>query len=125
MSSKSASNLLPVKRGFALDAPGHRQKKEQILSGKALISSLVSEMSRLIRTTETRKWSPPFRLVIVDNRGCVAFSCGVQSDGTVRPSGHFRKLRRSHFPANAFLTDGSLCMHSFRIDLHAGKSTYC
>lgn len=125
MSSKSASYLHPVKRGFALEAPGRRQETGQILSGKALISSLVSETSRLIRTTETRKWSPPFRLVIVDNRGCVAFSCGVQSDGKVRPSGHFPKLRRSHFPAHAFLADGSLCMHSFRIDLHADKSTYC
>jgi hypothetical protein len=124
MASNAAAYLKPVKRGFALDAPGRRQKTRQILSGKALISSLVSEMSRLIRLTETRKWSPPFRLVIVDNRGCVAFS-GVQLDGKVRPSGHFRKLQRSHFPANAFLTDGSLCMHSFRIDLHADNSTYC
>jgi hypothetical protein len=115
----------PEKQGFALDAPGRRQKTGQILSGKTLISSLVSEMSRLVRTTETRKWSPPYRLVIVDNRGRVAFSCGVQSDGKVRSSGNFLKLRRLHFPANAFLTDGLLCMRSFRIDLHADEGTYC
>jgi len=101
---------------FALDAPGRRQKTGQILSGKALVSSLVSEMARLIRTTEARKWSPPFKLVIVDNRGCVALSCGVQWDGKVRPSNDFRKLRRSHFPANAFLTDGALCIRSFVSD---------
>jgi hypothetical protein len=113
-----------VKRGFALDAPGRKQKTVQILSDEALIGGLVSEMTRLLSTTETRRLSPPFKVVILDNCGCIAFMGEVSRDGTVLPLGHFLKLRRSSFPENALLTDSSLCTRSFRLDLGATKNTY-
>jgi hypothetical protein len=81
-------------------------------------------MTRLLSTSETRKLSPPFKVVILDNCGCLAFMGEVSRDGTVLPLGHFPKLRRSCFPANALLTDSSLCTRSFRIDLGATKNTY-
>jgi hypothetical protein len=105
------SYLQQVKRDFALDAPGRKQKTAQILSDEALIGGLFSEMTRLLSTTETRKLSAPFKVVILDSR-----------DGTVLPLGHFPKLRRSCFPANALLTDRSLCTRSFRIHLGATKT---
>ncbi len=71
---------------------------------------------------ETRKFSPPFKLVITDDRGGLLFMGEVQRDGEVMASGPFPELRRSHFPANAFLTDRSLRMHSFRISLESAQS---
>ena len=123
-SSNSVSYLQQVKRGFALDAPGRKQKTVQILSDEALIGGLVSEMTRLLSTTETRKLSPPFKVVILDNCGCMAFMGDVSRGGTVLPLGHFPKLRRSCFPANALPTDRSLCTRSFRIDLDATRHSY-
>ena len=123
-SSNSVSYLQQVERRFALDAPGRKQKTVQILSDEALIGGLVSEMTRLLSTTETRKLSPHFKVVILDNCGCMAFMGEVSRDGTVLPLGHFPKLRRSCFPANALLTDRSLGTRSFRINLDATKHTY-
>src|SRR5260370_17183561 len=108
MVSNSVSWLEHAKRGFALDALGYRQKTGQSLTEKALISELVSEMRRLIRPTETLKWSPPFELVIVDDRGCVAFRCEVRWDGKVRPLGQFLKFHTLPFPSHSFLTARSL-----------------
>jgi hypothetical protein len=118
------SYLQQVKRGFALDAPGRKQKSVQILSDEALIGGLVSEMTRLLSTTETRKLSPPVKVVILDNCCCMAFTGEVSRGGTVLPLGHFPKLRRSCFPANALPTDRSLCTRSFRIDLDATRHSY-
>jgi hypothetical protein len=73
-------------------------------------------MARLIRNTEPWKFSPPFKLVIIGNRGCVAFRGQVDQDGKMQPSGPQRQLRRSDFPANALITDQSLAIRTFRID---------
>jgi hypothetical protein len=85
-------------------------------SYQPVIDGLVSEMARLIDTTELRTFAPPFELVIIGNRGCVAFAGQVDRDGEVRPSSPLRKLRRSDFPANALITDRSLATRTFRID---------
>jgi len=82
----------------------------------AIIYGFISEMGRLIGATEPRTFSPPFQLVIIGNRGCVAFAGQVDRDGEMRPSGPLRKLRRSDFPANALITDRSLATRTFRID---------
>jgi hypothetical protein len=118
------SYLQQVKRGLTLGAPRRKEKTVQILPDEALIGGLVSEMTRLLSITEARKLSPPFKVVILDNCGCMTFMGEVSRDGTVLPLGHFPKLRRSCFPANALLTDSSLCTRSFRIDLGATKGTY-
>lgn len=81
-----------------------------------VIDGLVSEMARLIDTTELRTFAPPFELVIIGNRGCVAFAGQVDRDGEIRSSSPLRKLRRSDFPANALITDRSLATRTFRID---------
>jgi hypothetical protein len=81
-----------------------------------VIDALVSEMARLMDTTELRTFFPPFELVIIGNRGCVAFAGQVDRDGEVRPSSPLRRLRRSDFPANALITDRSLATRTFRID---------
>jgi hypothetical protein len=82
----------------------------------AVIDELISEMVRLMGPAEARTFSPPFELVIIGNRGCVAFAGKVDRDGEMRPSGPLRKLRRSDFPANALITDRSLATRTFRID---------
>jgi hypothetical protein len=88
-------------------------------SFQAAFSWLVSEMTRLIRTKEPGKFSPPFRLVIIGNRGRVALAARVDRNGKLRPSGPLRDMRRSHFPANAFVTDRFLVTRTFRIDCTA------
>ena|ERR1700679_1796247 len=85
-------------------------------SYEPVIDGLVSEMARLIDTTELRTFSPPFELVIIGIHGCVAFAGQVGRDGEVRRSSPLRKLRLSDFPANALITDRSLATRTFRID---------
>lgn len=82
----------------------------------AVVDGLIFEMERLIGAEELRPFSPPFELVIIGNRGCVAFAGKVDRDGEMKPSGPPRKLRRSDFPANALITDRSLATRTFRID---------
>jgi hypothetical protein len=92
------------------------------VSYQAIIGGLISEMARLVRTTETRKFSPPFQLVIIDNRGGVVFTGKVGRNGKLLRSGPLCRVRRSHFPANALITDGSLATRTFRIDRPAPRS---
>jgi len=68
-----------------------------------------------VHSSESRKFSP-IKLVIVGNRGSVAFSGQVDREGRMRSSGPHRPLRRSDFPANALITDQSLAVRTFRID---------
>jgi hypothetical protein len=94
------------------------------VSYQAIIGALISEMARLVRTTETRKFSPPFKLVIIDNRGGVVFTGEVGRNGKLRHSGPICHVRRSHFPANALITDGSLATRTFRIDRPLHRALY-
>jgi hypothetical protein len=93
-------------------------------SYQAIIGGLISEMARLVSTTETRKFSPPFKLVIIDNRGEVVFTGEVGRSGKLRRSGPLCRVRRSHFPANALITDGSLATRTFRIDRPVYRTLY-
>jgi hypothetical protein len=81
----------------------------------AVVDHLVSEMAQLVGSSEPRKFSP-FKLVIIGNRGSVAFSGQVDREGRMQSSGPRRTLRRSDFPANALITDQSLAVRTFRID---------
>jgi hypothetical protein len=93
-------------------------------SYQAIMGALISEMARLVRSTETRKFSPPFQLVIIDNRGVVVFTGEVGRNGKLRRSGPVCRVRRSHFPANALITDGSLATRTFRIDRPVQRVLY-
>jgi hypothetical protein len=85
-------------------------------SYQMIIDGLISEMTRLIRATESCKFSRAIKLVIIGNRGRIAFSGQVDQNGKMVSSGPQRQLRRSDFPANALITDQSLAIRTFRID---------
>ena len=90
-----------------------------------IAAGLVSGMADLLLATESSKFSPPLKLVIIDSRGCVAFTGQVDQDGKMQAAGPVRKLRRSHFPANAWITDRSLATRTFRIDRVAPRGVCC
>lgn len=89
-------------------------------SYQAIIDGLINEMTRLIRATESCKFSRAIRLVIIGNRGRIAFSGQVDQNGKMVASGPQRPLRRSDFPANALITDQFLAIRTFRIDCARG-----
>jgi hypothetical protein len=88
----------------------------QALSYQNIAGGLASEMVGFLRSTETCKSSPPFRLVIIGNQGGVVFECEVGQDWEVQNPGPAGRVRRSHFPATALLTDGSLLTRTFLIE---------
>jgi hypothetical protein len=88
----------------------------QSLSYQNIAGGLASEMVGFLRSTGTRESTPPFRLVIIGNHGGVVFECEVGVDWEVRNLGAAGRLRRSHFPATALLTDGSLLTRTFLIE---------
>jgi hypothetical protein len=88
----------------------------QAMSYQNIAGGLADEMMGFIRSSEPRKCSPPFKMVILDKRGTVVFECKVNKDGKVRPFGLVRRVRYSHFPATALLTDRSLVTRTFLIE---------
>lgn len=81
-----------------------------------IAGSLALEMAGFLRSSEPHASQPPFRLVIIGNAGDVVFECEVGADWKVREWGLARKVRRSHFPATALLTDGALLTRTFLIE---------
>jgi hypothetical protein len=110
-----------INGSFRIGIRRTRPRTIEPISYQAVIGRLLSEMADLVRTTDPRKFFPPFQLVIIDNRGGIAFTGQVGRDGRMQPSGPIRKMRRSHFPANALITDGSLVTRTFRIDCASPK----
>lgn len=90
--------------------------KNQAVSYQSIASGLADEMMGFIRPSETRKCSPPFKMVIIDNQGTIVFECRVTRDGKVRPLGLVRTVQDSHFPATALLTDSSFVTRTFLIE---------
>ena len=93
-----------------------RPRAAYSLSYQNIAGGLASEMVDFLRSTETRQSSPPFRLVILGNHGGVVFECEVGENWEVRNLGPTAWLQRSHFPATALLTDGSLLTRTFLIE---------
>ena len=93
-----------------------RPRAATSLSYQNIADGLASEMVDSLRCNESRKSFPPFRLVIVGNHGGVVLECELGEDGEVRNQGPAERLRRSHFPATALLTDGSLLTRTFLIE---------
>ncbi len=111
-------------RSFRMGIGNSRRQPLEPNSYQAIVVGLLSEMARLIRPTETRTFSPPYKLVIIDNGGGVVFAGEVGRNGRLRQSGPTCRIRRSHFPANAVITDGSLAVRTFRIDRPARRSLF-
>jgi hypothetical protein len=91
------------------------------LSYQNIAGGLASEMVDFLRSTGTRESSPPFRLVILGHHGGVVFECELGENWEVRNLGPAARLQRSHFPATALLTDGSLLTRTFLIERHSWR----
>jgi hypothetical protein len=90
--------------------------KMQSMSYLNIASRLTSEMVGFLRLSGLRESSAPFQLVLIGNHGDVVFECEVGEDWKVLRWGTLSRLRRSHFPATALLTDVSLVTRTFLIE---------
>jgi hypothetical protein len=81
-----------------------------------IAGGLASEMAGVLRTAGPHLSQPPFKMVIIGHAGDVVFECEVGEDWKVRQWGLAHKVRRSHFPATALLTDGALVTRTFLIE---------
>jgi hypothetical protein len=81
-----------------------------------IAGNLALEMMRFIQPSESSRFCPPFELVIIGSHGAVVFKCEVGENWKVRSCGSERRVRRSHFPATALLTDRSLVTRTFLIE---------
>jgi hypothetical protein len=88
----------------------------QPMSYLQMAGGLASEMAGVLRNGGSRVSQPPFKMVIIGNAGDVVFECEVGEDWKVRQWGLAHKLRRSHFPATALLTDRALITRTFLIE---------
>jgi hypothetical protein len=102
--------------GFGTASKNKWMNAVQAPSYKNIAGGLADEMMGFIRPSEPGECSPPFKMVIIDRRGTVVFECNVSKDGKVRPLGLARRVRNSHFPATALLTDRSLVTRTFLIE---------
>jgi len=103
-------------RGLGIGIKNRWSRAPQALSYQNIAGGLASEMVGLLRSPETRESSPPFQLIIIGNQGGVVFECEVGQDWEVQNLGPAEQVRRSHFPATALLTDGSLRTRTFLIE---------
>jgi hypothetical protein len=99
-----------------VDIRSRRRGTTEPVTYQEIADGLVSEMTDLLLSGESGRFSPPLELVIIDSRGCVAFTGQADRDGKMQTAGPVRRVRRSHFPANAWITDRSLATRTFRID---------
>jgi hypothetical protein len=81
-----------------------------------IAGNLAFEMTSFIQPSESSKFCPPFELIIIGHHGAVVFKCQVGEDWKVRSCGSVSRVRRSHFPATALLTDRSLLTRTFLIE---------
>ncbi|HEY6268045.1 MAG TPA: hypothetical protein VIX11_07100 [Candidatus Acidoferrum sp.] len=108
--------MKPTSGGFSVRGKDKFLRAGQTANYQNIAGGLADEMMGFIRPSETRRCSPPFKMVIIDRRGTVVFKCRVSKDGRVRPVGLVSMVQDSHFPATALLTDSSLVTRTFRIE---------
>jgi hypothetical protein len=113
-----------TKGTFRRVVKGTRREAAKPFSYHAIIGDLVSEMAHLIRSADVREFSPPFKLVIIDNRGVVAFTGEVDRNGNVIRSSSRCEVRRFHFPANALITDRCLVTRTFQLHRSPHRRVY-
>jgi hypothetical protein len=114
--------MKPTSGGFSEGNKNKSLRAGQTVSYRNIAGGLADEMMGFIRPSETRRCSPPFKMVIIDRRGSVVFECKVSKRGRVRPMGLVRTVQDSHFPATALLTDSSFVTRTFRIEQAAPDS---
>jgi hypothetical protein len=102
--------------GLGSTIKNRRRQTIGAMSYGSIASGLADEMFGFIRPSESRRCSPPFKMVIIDKCGTVVFECKVSKSGKVRPFGAERKVEHSHFPATALLTDSSFVTRTFLIE---------
>lgn len=103
-------------KAFSAGTKNKWPRTAQPMSYLQMAGGLASEMADALRTAEPRVSQPPFKMVIIGHAGDVVFECEVGEDWKVRQWGLAHKVRRSHFPATALLTDGALVTRTFLIE---------
>lgn len=93
-----------------------RPPTAQPASYRNIAGRLAFEMMSFIQPSVASRFCPPFELVIIGNEGSVVFKCEVGEDWKVHSCGSMSRVRRSHFPATALLTDRSLLTRTFLIE---------
>jgi hypothetical protein len=86
------------------------------ISYEHIAGSLASEMAGCIHAKEPQQFCPPYNLVILSNDGAVVFDCELDKNWNSCDAGAKRKVRRSHFPATALLTDSANVTRTFLIE---------
>jgi hypothetical protein len=105
------TNKAPV-----LDLQNKRPRSIQSISYEHIAGGLVSEMAGFIHSKEPQQFCPPYNLVILSNDGALVFDCEVDKNWNACDGGSQRKVRRSHFPATALLTDSAHVTRTFLIE---------
>jgi hypothetical protein len=108
--------------GLGITIRNEWQESVEAMSYRNIASGLAGEMLGFIRPSESRRCSPPFKMVIIDKCGTVVFECRVSKGGKVRPFGSERKVKHSHFPATALLTDSAFVTRTFLIENAASSN---
>jgi hypothetical protein len=86
------------------------------ISYDRIAGGLASEMAGFIQSKEPQQFCPPYNLIILSNDGAVVFDCELDKNWNACDGGSERKVRRSHFPATALLTDSALVTRTFLIE---------
>jgi len=100
----------------SIDIQTKRPRAVLSLSYEHIAGGLVSEMADFIHSKEPQQFCPPYNLVILSNDGAVVFDCEVDKNWKACDGGSERKVRRSHFPATALLTDSANLTRTFLIE---------
>jgi hypothetical protein len=113
---EGASKMRNPSKALSAGIKNKWPRAAQPISYVQMAGGLASEMAGVLCTSGTRVSQPPFKMVIIGNAGDVVFECEVGEDWKVRQWGLAHKVRRSHFPATALLTDGALVTRTFLIE---------
>jgi hypothetical protein len=100
----------------ALEIQNKRPRAIPSISYEHIAGSLACEMAGCILAKEPQQFCPPYNLVILSNDGAVVFDCELDKNWNACDGGSERKVRRSHFPATALLTDSANVTRTFLIE---------
>jgi hypothetical protein len=100
----------------SVDLQNKRPRAIPSLDYEHIAGGLAYEMAGFIHSKEPQQFCPPYNLVILSNDGAVVFDCEVDKNWKTCDGGSERKVRRSHFPATALLTDSAHVTRTFLIE---------
>jgi hypothetical protein len=99
-----------------VSAENRRPRAVQSINYEHIAGGLASEMAGFIQSKEPQQFCPPYNLIILSNDGAVVFDCELDKNWNACDGGSERKVRRSHFPATALLTDSAHVTRTFLIE---------